>query len=102
MSSRPIRSWSGNSRGQFDAAFEEERMKVLKVGPFALCLALASLAPIANVLAADPTTVDASTEPERFARWKAIAEQIFGDRKIEPTETLIKLDAPRSEERRVG
>jgi sulfur-oxidizing protein SoxY len=69
-------------------------MKVLKVGPFALGLALASLAPVANVLAADPATVDASTEPERFARWKAIAEQIFGDRKIEPTETLIKLDAP--------
>jgi sulfur-oxidizing protein SoxY len=69
-------------------------MKVLKIGPFAVCLALASVAPVANVLAADPATVDASKEPGRVARWTAIAEQIFGDRKIEPTETLIKLDAP--------
>jgi sulfur-oxidizing protein SoxY len=33
-------------------------------------------------------------EPERAARWQAIALQIFGDRKIEATDTLIRLDAP--------
>jgi len=73
-------------------------MKVSKIRPFALCLALglalAGVAPVADVLAADPASVDASTQPERVARWKAIAAQIFGDREIEPTETLIKLDAP--------
>lgn len=57
----------------------------------ALCLAVTAVAPAAEVFAADAVAKD----PERAARWKAIAEQIFGDRRIEPTETLIKLDAPK-------
>ena len=36
----------------------------------------------------------AAMAAERAARWQAIAAQIFGDRKIEPTDTLIRLDAP--------
>src|SRR5215210_6012615 len=34
------------------------------------------------------------SEAERQARWDEIAKSIFGDRKIEPTDTLIKIDAP--------
>jgi sulfur-oxidizing protein SoxY len=65
-------------------------MKVLKSLLLAVCLTLAGAVPAARVLAAEPP----STETERTARWKAIAQQIFGDRAIEPTETLIKLEAP--------
>ena len=63
----------------------------MKTLPLALCLALIGVATAQNALAADPDGTDA----ERAARWKTIAEYIFGDRKIEPTETLIKLDAPK-------
>src|SRR5262245_9268057 len=63
------------------------RMKIL---PLALCVALIGAAPAPYVVAADT----AGTEEERAKRWKAIAEYIFGDRKIEPTDTLIKLDVP--------
>ena len=63
----------------------------MKTLPLALCLALIGVATAQNVLAADPDGTDA----ERAARWKTIAEYIFGDRKVEPTETLIKLDAPK-------
>jgi sulfur-oxidizing protein SoxY len=34
------------------------------------------------------------TEQERAARWREIAASIFGDRQIERTDTLVKLDAP--------
>ncbi|GJE59890.1 quinoprotein dehydrogenase-associated SoxYZ-like carrier [Methylobacterium trifolii] len=34
------------------------------------------------------------TDAERAARWQEIAKSIFGDRKIEPTDTLVKIDAP--------
>ncbi|HEV7440909.1 MAG TPA: quinoprotein dehydrogenase-associated SoxYZ-like carrier [Methylobacterium sp.] len=34
------------------------------------------------------------SEAERQARWDEIAKSIFGDRKIETTDTLIKIDAP--------
>lgn len=63
--------------------------KVTRTWPFALCLALVAAPPATRALA-DSAAVD----PGRAERWKAIAEQIFGDRQIEPTETLIKLDAP--------
>jgi len=62
----------------------------VKMLPLALCLAVIGAAAAQKVLAADPIATDA----ERVARWKTIATYIFGDRKIEPTETLVKLDAP--------
>lgn len=63
--------------------------KFMRTGPFALCLALLAAPPATTALADD-----AAVDSGRAARWKAIAGQIFGDRQIEPTETLIKLDAP--------
>jgi sulfur-oxidizing protein SoxY len=65
-----------------------------RIWPLALCLALWSAAPATTALAADDAPMDAG----RAARWKAIAAQIFGDRKIEPTETLIRLDVPKRAE----
>ena len=62
----------------------------MKIRPLVLCGAMVGTALAQNVLAAD----FASTDDERAARWSAIAKAVFGDRKIEPTETLIKLDAP--------
>jgi sulfur-oxidizing protein SoxY len=62
----------------------------VKILALALCLASIGGAAAQKVLAAD----SAATDAERAARWKTIATYIFGDRKIEPTETLIKLDAP--------
>ena len=62
----------------------------MKIRPLVLCGALVGTALAQTVLAAD----FASTADERAARWSAIAKAVFGDRKIEPTETLIKLDAP--------
>ncbi|WP_375465680.1 quinoprotein dehydrogenase-associated SoxYZ-like carrier [uncultured Methylobacterium sp.] len=34
------------------------------------------------------------SDAERAARWKEIAQLVFGDRKIEATDSLIKVDAP--------
>jgi len=62
----------------------------MKILPLALSVALIGATPAPYVVAADTT----ATSDERAARWKAIAQYIFGDRKIEPTDTLIKLDAP--------
>jgi sulfur-oxidizing protein SoxY len=62
----------------------------VKMLPFALCLAVIGAAAAPKAFAADSADSDAG----RLARWKTIATSIFGDRKIEPTETLIKLDAP--------
>ena len=62
----------------------------MKILALVLCVPLIGGAPGQKVLAAD----SASTDDERTARWKTIAEFVFGDRKIEPAETLIKLDAP--------
>ena len=67
---------------------EEERVKIL---PLVLCGALFAMAPAQKVLAADA----AATDEERAARWENDCRvRGFGHRKIEPTETLIKLDAP--------
>ena len=58
-----------------------------------LALSAAFLAsPIVSgpVLAAGASDTDA----ERTARWQDIAASIFGGRKIEPTDTLIQIDAP--------
>ncbi|TPL05237.1 MULTISPECIES: quinoprotein dehydrogenase-associated SoxYZ-like carrier [unclassified Mesorhizobium] len=63
----------------------------MKILPLALCLAVLAAAPVAGALASEP----ANTEPERQERWNQIAQYLFGDRKVEPTETLIKLDAPK-------
>ncbi|MCJ2014599.1 quinoprotein dehydrogenase-associated SoxYZ-like carrier [Methylobacterium sp. J-076] len=38
------------------------------------------------------------TEQERAARWQEIAKSIFGDRTIEPTDSLVKLEAPKRAE----
>jgi len=62
----------------------------VKILPLALGVALIGASPAHKVLAADSD----ATGDERAARWKTLAESVFGDRKIEPTETLIKLDAP--------
>ena len=63
----------------------------MKILPLALGVAVIGALLLAQpVVAADANAIDA----ERAARWKTVAEYIFGDRKIEPTETLIKLDAP--------
>jgi sulfur-oxidizing protein SoxY len=35
------------------------------------------------------------TDQERTARWQEIAKSIFGDRQIEPTTTLVSLEAPK-------
>ncbi|TXM92110.1 quinoprotein dehydrogenase-associated SoxYZ-like carrier [Methylobacterium sp. WL116] len=42
------------------------------------------------VLAAGASDTDA----ERAARWQEIAKSVFGDRKIAPTDSLIRIDAP--------
>ena len=63
----------------------------MKILPLALCLTVLAAAPVAGALASEP----ASTEPERQERWNQIAQYLFGDRKVEPTETLIQLDAPK-------
>ncbi|WP_132251027.1 quinoprotein dehydrogenase-associated SoxYZ-like carrier [Methylobacterium segetis] len=62
--------------------------------PLALGLALstalaAALAPVPGLAAGA-----SDSDTERQARWTEIATSIFGDRKIEPTDTLIKVDAP--------
>ncbi|MCC0808621.1 quinoprotein dehydrogenase-associated SoxYZ-like carrier [Methylobacterium sp. W2] len=55
----------------------------------ALCLSAALLTG-GSALAAGASDTDA----ERLERWKEIATSIFGDRAIEATDTLIKVDAP--------
>ncbi|WP_430910158.1 quinoprotein dehydrogenase-associated SoxYZ-like carrier [Methylobacterium sp. sgz302541] len=55
----------------------------------ALALAM-SLSAAAPALAAGASDTDA----ERAARWKEISQSIFGDRKIEPTDKLVAIDAP--------
>ena len=62
----------------------------MKILPLVLWVALIGAAPAQKLVAADSAT----TDDERAVRWKTIAESVFGDRKIEPTETLIRLDAP--------
>jgi sulfur-oxidizing protein SoxY len=61
----------------------------IRTWPLALCLVL-----VGTALATKAVADDAAVDSERAARWKAIASQIFGDRQVEPTATLIKLDAP--------
>jgi len=52
-----------------------------------LILSAAALAP---ALAGGPSDGDA----EREARWQEVSAYIFGDRKIEPTDSLIRIEAP--------
>jgi sulfur-oxidizing protein SoxY len=62
----------------------------VKVRLFALCLAM-----LGATLAQDLTAAElGATDTSRAARWNTIAAYIFGDRTIEATETLIKLEAP--------
>ena len=66
-------------------------MKTMKIWRVALGLALLCAAPAF-------AGMEAANDPERVSRWKAISEQIFGDRRIEPPGALIKLDAPQRAE----
>lgn len=60
---------------------------------FALGLTAATLfAPLAHAAGAS------DTEQERNQRWQEIAKSIFGDRQIETTDTLVKIDAPKRAE----
>jgi sulfur-oxidizing protein SoxY len=70
---------------------EEKQMKTMKIWRVALGLALLCAAPAS-------AGMEAANDPERVSRWKAISEQIFGDRRIEPPGALIKLDAPQRAE----
>ena len=68
----------------------QNEAKRVKVRLFALCLAM-----LGATLAQDLTAAElGATDTSRAARWNTIAAYIFGDRKIEATETLIKLEAP--------
>jgi sulfur-oxidizing protein SoxY len=42
-----------------------------------------------------PAAEDSGSSPDRLERWKEVSAAIFGDRKIEPTDTLIAIDAPK-------
>jgi sulfur-oxidizing protein SoxY len=75
----------------------EKHMKPMTICSVALGLALLGAAPASTALGADPG-VDAANDPGRSSRWKAISEQIFGDRRIEPSGAMIKLDAPQRAE----
>jgi sulfur-oxidizing protein SoxY len=65
------------------------RTKVMKTLSFCLTLALS-----AALLGAAPWAADVA-DAGREARWQEISKYIFGDRGIEPTESLIKIDAPK-------
>jgi sulfur-oxidizing protein SoxY len=73
-------------------------MKIMNVWRAGLGLALLCAAPASIALASDAAGMEAAKDPERASRWKAISEQIFGDRRIEPAGELIKLDAPQRAE----
>ena len=63
-------------------------LKTAHAAALALILATAALAgPVRAAGASD-------TEQERAARWQEIAKSIFGDRTIEKTDSLVKIDAP--------
>ncbi len=60
---------------------------------FALAFSAATLfAPLAQAAGAS------DTEQERNARWQEIAKSIFGDKTIESTDTLVKIEAPKRAE----
>jgi sulfur-oxidizing protein SoxY len=67
---------------------EEETMKIV---PFALGVALMTAAFTVPAPAADSSQADG----EREARWQLIAQHIFGEREIQPTDSLITLDVPK-------
>lgn len=63
-------------------------LKTAHAAALALILATTALAgPVRAAGASD-------TEQERAARWQEIAKSIFGDRTIEKTDSLVKIDAP--------
>ena len=57
------------------------------ISALALCLSLSAAVPAFAAGASD-------SDAERDARWKEIAQSIFGDRKLEPTDKLVTIDAP--------
>lgn len=67
-------------------------MKHLAKTKFALAfgLSLSALAAIGPAMALGAS----DDESERLARWKEIQTTIFGARKVEPTDALVKIDAP--------
>jgi sulfur-oxidizing protein SoxY len=66
----------------------EEKMMAMKRRTFAIALTLfgVALAPGVNASEADA---------EREERWQQIADYIFDDREVVPTNALIKIDAPK-------
>ncbi|AWN39641.1 quinoprotein dehydrogenase-associated SoxYZ-like carrier [Methylobacterium durans] len=66
-----------------------KNLRSLALG-LALSTGLAGLAAPVQSFAAGAS----DSETERQARWTEIATSIFGDRKIEPTDALIKVEAP--------
>ena len=63
----------------------------MKILPLAICLATISAVSVTQAPAAEP----ASQEPSRVERWNDIAEYLFGERKVEPDDTLVRLEAPK-------
>ncbi|KST58127.1 quinoprotein dehydrogenase-associated SoxYZ-like carrier [Methylobacterium sp. GXS13] len=63
-------------------------LKIAPTAALALVLATTALAGPARAAGAS------DTEQERTARWQEIAKSIFGDRTIEKTDSLVKIDAP--------
>jgi sulfur-oxidizing protein SoxY len=61
-------------------------------------LALSSFAVCAPLVPAAYAAGASDTDQERAARWQEIAKSIFGDRKIERTDTLVTLDTPKRAE----
>ena len=79
------------------------RTGMMRSWPLAVCFALTGALmgtdPATEACAEDAAAVKAAggtaaMDAERASRWQAIAVQIFGERKIDPTDTLIRLDAP--------
>lgn len=61
----------------------------------ALALSLAASLPAAALFAGPAGAAGASdTDAERLARWQEIRTSIFGDKTVEPTETLVAVEAP--------
>ncbi|KQP52709.1 quinoprotein dehydrogenase-associated SoxYZ-like carrier [Methylobacterium sp. Leaf399] len=70
-------------------------MKHLAARRLALAIGL-SVPVLAGIAAAGPVLAlgAGDDDSERLARWKEIQTTIFGDRKVESTDTLVSIDAP--------
>jgi sulfur-oxidizing protein SoxY len=50
---------------------------------------------LSAALLAGPALATDADDPAREVRWQEVSAYIFGDRKIEPTDSLIKIEAPK-------